>query len=82
MSSITRRPAPRLSSWQTLGIILTVYALFFAAVVQLVLAAIAHAAGSHEHGGEPLFNDHKEFLGLGNAPGSPRAASTPWPEER
>lgn len=44
--------------------------------VQLVLAAIAHAAGSHEHGGEIQFDQDGRPIGFGKVPGS----LYPWPE--
>ncbi len=39
---------------------------------------IARGGGSHEHGGEPPFNDNNEFAGYADAPGS----LYPWPDAR
>lgn len=45
-------------------------------LVQLVLAAIAHAAGSHQHGGEIQFDQDGRPIGFGKTPGSLYS----WPE--
>lgn len=45
------------------------------AVLALVLAAIAHAGGSHEHGPDPEFDADGNFVGFGQSPGS----LYPWP---
>lgn len=46
-------------------------------IVSLVLAAVAHASGSHEHAGEMLFVQDGRPRGFGAAPGS----LYPWPDE-
>jgi|ThiBio_1000_plan_1041568.scaffolds.fasta_scaffold03186_6 hypothetical protein len=43
--------------------------------MQLLLAALAHAAGSHEHGGAMQFDEDGRPIGFGDAPG----ILYPWP---
>lgn len=44
-------------------------------VLQLVIAAIAHSGGSHQHGSEMTFDQDGRPVGFGEAPGT----LNPWP---